>query len=71
MVLMSFERQACESCHKMAFCVDLRSIITNTKEEKWICEFCLGFVVGSANLKDKIRKIMITCGIEDIEIAHL
>jgi len=71
MVLMSFEKQHCESCKKITFCVDLRSIVTNTQRQKWICEFCLGFVVGSATLKDKIRKIMITNGIEDIEIAHL
>jgi len=68
---MSFEKQNCESCFKIAYCVDLTSIITNTKKTKWICEFCLGFVVGSASLKDKIRKIMITSGIEDIEIASV
>jgi len=67
--LMSFEKQMCKSCRKICYCVDLRSISVRYTgiEAKWICEFCIGFVVGAADLKDRVSRIMKTNGIENIE----
>jgi len=64
---MSFERQNCERCHNMAFCVDLLSISEKQKKTVWMCEYCLGFNLGYALQKDRIRQIMIAAGIEDLE----
>jgi len=65
---MSFERQFCEKCGKINYCVDVTSLNTPRKiKQKWLCEFCFGFVYYDAHKKDQIRKIMIECGIEDIE----
>ena len=67
---MTFERQKCKRCGRLCFCVDLRSLDIR-KENKpypiWICEYDLGFVLLPAHNKDDVRKIMIECGIEDIE----
>jgi len=69
MELMSFEKQMCESCRKICYCVDLRSISVKYTgiKPKWICEFCIAFVVGNADLKDRVSRIMIANGIEDLE----
>jgi len=65
---MSFENQMCDYCRKICYCVDVRSLDFKPKNNKnFACEFCLGFQVGSASLKDKITEIMINCGIENIE----
>ena len=65
---MTFEKQFCEKCNTLCFCVDTTSLNTIHKvKQKWLCEFCLGFVPMSAKKKDEVRQIMIECGIEDIE----
>jgi len=67
---MSFERQICQKCHKINYCVDAYSIISSAKGDptpKWLCEMCYGFEIEHASRKDTIRSIMIQCGIEDIE----
>jgi len=69
---MSFEKQFCEQCGNLRFCVDTRSIDAQTYrgkplKQKWLCELCLAWSPGYAQRKDTIRSIMITCGIEDIE----
>jgi len=67
MDLMSFEKQFCTSCRKICYCVDLRSISVKYTKQTWCCEFCLGFVVGNALLKDRVKRIMVLNGIEDLE----
>jgi len=72
---MSFEKQICEKCHLLRFCVDVISLdlppnYTKKPKQKWLCEFCYGSILEFANTKDTIRSIMIQCGLEDIEIAN-
>ena len=67
---MTFERQKCKLCKRLCFCVDLRSLDNRKQNDPyatWICEYDLGFVLLPAHNKDDVRKIMIECGIEDIE----
>jgi len=66
---MSFEKQFCEKCGKLTFCVETNSVILGTLKikQKWLCEYCFGWIKENANRKDTIRSIMIQCGIEDIE----
>jgi len=64
---MSFEKQICQKCDKLAYCVDTNSIGQDTIRQKWLCEYCFGWVKDNAQKKDKIRAIMIECGIEDLE----
>lgn len=64
---MSFERQFCEKCGKLLYCVDTKSLETYKKvKQKWLCEFCLGMITMNWPTKDEIRAIMIKCG-EDLE----
>jgi len=67
---MTFEKQICDTCHKMAFCVDTRSVgCKNPKKLIWLCEKCYGvFTIEYARTKDTIRSIMIQCGIEDLDV---
>jgi len=67
---MTFERQKCRKCKRICFCVDIRSLDIRKQNDPyptWVCEYDLGWVLAPANSKDKIRQIMIDCGIEDIE----
>jgi len=67
---MSFEKQFCEKCRRLAYCVDTRSIgLMPPKKPKqtWLCENCYAWTMENAHTKDTIRSIMIQCGIEDIE----
>jgi len=66
---MTFEKQFCEKCGKLRFCVDSQSLSIKAKiNPKWLCEYCFGWIFEEAHYKDTIRSIMIQCGIEDLEI---
>jgi len=64
---MSFEKQFCEKCGRLAYCVDTRSIGHHKIKQNWLCEYCFGWVNHNAQQKDEIRAIMVQCGIEDLE----
>jgi len=65
---MSFEKQFCEKCKKLAYCVNTQSIGETRLKQKWLCENCFAWLGKSyAQRKDTIRSIMIQCGIEDLE----
>ena len=67
---MSFERQFCEKCNKLSFCVDTSSLehtFTKQPKQKWLCDYCFSWLIGNAEKKDEIRQIMIECGIEDLD----
>jgi len=66
---MTFEKQICEKCRLLSYCVDTRSIGLEKKpKEIWLCELCYGFTIENAGTKDTIRSIMIQCGIEDLDV---
>lgn len=72
---MSFEKQFCEKCGLLRYCVDTRSLdlpkkYTHKPKQKWLCSSCYGWVLENANTKDTIISIMVQCGIEDIEYDH-
>lgn len=69
-VLMTFEKQICDKCKKLAYCVDTRSIGCKNKPKLiWLCEFCYASnTIEFARTKDSIRSIMIQCGIEDLDV---
>jgi len=70
-IAMSFEKQFCEKCNKLLYCVDTKSLETYRQvKQKWLCENCLGYVMMSWRKKDEIRAIMIKCGIEDLDVQR-
>ena len=60
---MSFEKQECCKCYRGCFCV----LYYSNNKGFWYCDECYSWVIEDANHKDEVRKIMIQCGIEDIE----
>ena len=61
---MTFERQICTKCKKINYCVQ----IEQNYKLVWLCDDCFSWSINyMASKKDEIRKIMITCGIEDLE----
>jgi len=65
-----FEIQECGACHKFCFCVLMSSLEKASRhkiKQKFLCERCLEVVYMSWEYKDRIRKMMIECGIEDLE----
>ena len=66
---MTFEKQKCDKCGVIAYCVDTRSISCKHKPQLiWLCETCYSMhTIECARTKDTIRSIMIQCGIEDLE----
>jgi len=68
---MSFEKQRCEKCRLVRFCVDVRSISEDMNvKHRWLCENCYGYTIEDARRKDTIRSIMIQCGIEDLDLQR-
>ena len=61
---MTFEKQQCEQCKKVSFCV---LHYKPGMEGFWYCEKCYSWVIEDADHKDKVLEIMINCGIEDLE----
>ena len=57
---MSFEKQFCARCKKLTVCYHHES-------KDWYCNECYGWIIADANLKDEVSKILIECGMEDIE----
>ena len=55
---MTFEKQQCHACRRIAFCVLV--------DINWYCENCYGWTKEYAAVKDATRKIMIDCGIEEL-----
>ena len=61
---MTFEKQECSKCHKIEFC----AYAQQKTKMVWLCNFCFGWSMEyRAELKDEITKILIECGIEDLE----
>ena len=56
MTYETIEKQVCKLCKKIHFCVLI--------DLDWYCELCYGWTKEHAEVKDRIRKIMIECGIE-------
>ena len=63
-----FERQFCEKCRKLRFCVNTKSVPANTIKQTWLCDPCYSKTIEFAETKDHVLKIMIECGIEDLEV---
>jgi len=59
MTYETIEKRQCRGCRKINFCVLV--------EKDWFCELCYGWTKEHADIKDQTRKIMIQCGIEDLE----
>ena len=55
----TFEKRTCDKCHKVNFCIEVFPT--------WYCEICFGWTKESAEIKDKVRDMMIQCGLEDLE----
>jgi len=65
---MSFEKQNCENCERIAFCVDTLSLdLLRTPKEKWLCSLCFEWLVTKKQRGETVKQIMIQCGIEDLE----
>jgi len=72
---MSFEKQLCEKCRLLRYCVDTSSLNIDPKyshfpKQKWLCETCYGWILENAHTKDTIISILVQCGLEDIEYDH-
>jgi len=74
-MILSFEKQFCEKCGRLCFCVDSESLdlpekYSHKPKQKWLCSECYGWVLENAQTKDTIRSIMIQCGIEDLDLQR-
>jgi ribosomal protein S27E len=58
--LMTFEKQICEQCGKLVVCYHHQAVV-------WLCDTCYAWVIEHSIHKDKVREIMIQCGLEDLE----
>jgi len=55
-----FENRLCRDCKEQNYCILI--------EKEWFCEKCLGWSIKyTAKIKDDVRKLLIQCGLEDIE----
>jgi len=67
---MTFERQKCKVCKRICFCVDIRSLDSRKyhfTHAYWVCEYDLPELLAPGKTIIEVEKIMIECGIEDIE----
>ena len=65
----NFEKGICDKCKKIHFCI--QTYDTKKKEFVFLCDDCFSWSVNyHADVKDEIRKLMIECGIEDLELCE-
>ena len=61
------EKQVCEKCKKINFCIQIED---KKKGLIWLCDNDFSWSINyQAEVKDKIRAIMIEQGIEDLDIS--
>ena len=60
---MTFEKQFCNRCTNIHYC-----ILTGSK---WYCEPCFDEMINDPQQKKQIEKILIDCGLEDLEASEL
>jgi len=56
---MTFERQFCNRCTNVHYCMLIA--------KKWYCEPCFEEMINNPEQKKQIEKILIDCGLEDLE----
>jgi len=58
------ERQICCRCTNIHYCIKIG-------KSNWYCQPCFEEVVNDPETKRQMEKIMIQCGIEDLEYLNL
>jgi len=56
---MTYEKQFCCRCTNVHYCIDI--------DGSWYCKLCFDSVIHDPETKANMNKIMIECGLEDIE----
>jgi len=56
---MTFEKQSCNRCTNIHYCMLVG--------HNWYCEPCFEEMINDPETKRQVEKIMIQCGIEDLE----
>jgi len=64
---MTFEKQQCEKCHRVCFCI----LHYQKNKGFWLCDNCYSWIIEDATIKDQMLETYKKFGMEDIEIVNL